>query len=449
MRLFQATTRSLDPQKVTDGLPARRCALDLLSSILDRAQPLDQALESDPTLPILSPRDRAFIRMLVTTTLRRLGQIDDLLRRASDQNAPPDSPLLHNLLRLGVTQLAFMATADYAVVDQSVELAASCGLVRQKGFVNAVLRRIAREQAVWVSTQNAARLNIPAWLFDSWCADYGDATAHAIAEASLAEAPLDLSFQNPAAIEQFAAMTETIVLPTGSVRLLRGGGIVELPGFAEGAWWVQDAAATLPAKLFGDLNDKTVIDLCAAPGGKTAQLATQGAHVIALDRSAPRLERLRENMQRLHLENQITVEVADAAVWQPRAPADFILLDAPCSATGTLRRHPDVMHLKSARDIERLAALQTRLLDHAAMMLAPGGILIYCTCSLQKSEGEQQIDAFLARHPAIHRLPIAAAEIGNLTDAITPAGDTRLLPFHLATQGGIDGFYIARLQKAA
>ena len=428
-----------------DGLLARQVALAALDQVVARRQPLDQFLDQSDTYRELETRDRAFVRMLTSTVFRRRGQLDDLIAMATESDKPPSPLRLHNLLRLGAAQIAFMDTADYAVVDTSVTLADSVGLARQKGLVNAVLRRIAREGGARLA-QQGAWLNIPAWLQESWTADYGADIAGAIAQASLAEAPLDLTLRDPAACEHFASLLEAKILPTGTLRLA-GGPVPELPGFAEGAWWVQDAAASLPAHLFGDIAGRTVYDLCAAPGGKTAQLAAAGADVVALDRSAARLPRLRENMARLGLEARVTAVAGDAESWTPPAPADFILLDAPCTATGTIRRHPDLLMLKTAADVARLAATQSRLLDRAAAQLAPGGVLIYCTCSVQKAEGEDQIEALLTRQPDLRRVPVAAAEIGNLADAITPGGDVRLLPFHLAASGGIDGFFIARLAR--
>jgi 16S rRNA (cytosine967-C5)-methyltransferase len=207
-------------------------------------------------------------------------------------------------------------------------------------------------------------------------------------------------------------------------------------------------SASLPARLFGDMQGRRAIDLCAAPGGKTAQLLAAGAEVIAVDRSVARMKRLAENMTRLRLyTDALTLEVADSAVWRPREKAEFVLCDAPCSATGTMRRHPDVARLKKEADLPGLRDIQQRLLANAAQMLAPKGILIYCTCSLQKDEGERQIHAFLQSEPGLRRLPISAVEIGGIEDAVTPEGDVRLLPYHLAAQGGMDGFFISRLQK--
>ena len=237
------------------------------------------------------------------------------------------------------------------------------------------------------------------------------------------------------------------------MRTLLQGSVTMLPGFTEGQWWVQDAAAALPARLFGDVAGKTIADLCAAPGGKTAQLAQAGARVTAVDRSPNRMARLRDNLARLSLEAETVV--ADAAEWHGRNRSggfDGILIDAPCTSTGTIRRHPDVGWLRQEADIAALAALQKRLLQQAVALLKPGGTLVYCTCSLEPEEGEQAIAALLAAEPAMRRVPIEAGEVAGLAEIVTAEGDLRTLPCHLPHDdprlGGLDGFYAARLVKS-
>ncbi|HEY8189408.1 MAG TPA: RsmB/NOP family class I SAM-dependent RNA methyltransferase, partial [Micavibrio sp.] len=309
-------------------------------------------------------------------------------------------------------------------------------------------RRMTRDGREWLSRQDETRLNIPDWLMQSWTRDYGEQDAFVIAQASLAEAPLDITVKDPSKIDHWAEILQATILPTGVLRRLSGGNVQDMPGYHDGMWWIQDAAASMPAKLFGSLSGVTVADLCAAPGGKTAQMAAAGAQVIALDRSMRRIQRLDENIRRLRLDRQVTTLAADASVWKPKDPMQAVLLDAPCSATGTIRRHPDILHSKHPDDIGRLVELQSRMLDNAADMLAPGGTLVYCTCSLQKAEGEEQIDRFLARsHGKMRRRPVSADEIGGLQDLIAPSGDIRILPYHLAAHGGMDGFYIARLVR--
>ena len=262
------------------------------------------------------------------------------------------------------------------------------------------------------------------------------------------EPSLDLTAKSDAG--QWAARLHGEVLPTGTVRTLLHGSVTMLPGFSEGQWWVQDAAAALPARLFGDISGKSIADLCAAPGGKTAQLAQAGARVTALDRSPARMARLRDNLARLSLEAETVV--ADAAEWQgPAESFDGILVDAPCTSTGTIRRHPDVAWLRQEADIAPLAALQKRLLQTAVALLKPGGLLVYCTCSLEPEEGEAAIAALLASEASLRRAPIASAEMAGLADIITSEGDLRTLPCHLPHTdprlAGLDGFYAARLVR--
>ncbi len=435
------------PEHTGDMLEARRIALHILGQVLERGQPLDQVLDNDRDFARLPSRDKAFTRMILGTALRRRGQIDDFIMRGADRSEMPHPPALLNLLRMAAAQIAFMAVPDYAVVDTAVRLAEENGMGRQKGFVNAVLRRVTENHRDWAAKQDEVRLNTPEWLMKVWIEDYGLRTAAEIAQANLSEAPLDITLKDPSKMKYWADTLEATILPTGSLRRVQGGAVHKLPGFDDGMWWVQDAAASLPAQLFGDVSGRTVIDMCAAPGGKTAQLAALGAQVVALDRSHGRLKRLQANMQRLRLEDHVKVDTADASVWQPKEAPEFILLDAPCTATGTIRRNPDVAYLKEPQDMERLLKMQARLLDNALDMIAPGGVLIYCTCSLQKAEGEAQIANTLAARQDVRRLPLSPVEVGGMDALVTPEGDIRVLPFHLAAHGGMDGFYVARLQK--
>jgi 16S rRNA (cytosine967-C5)-methyltransferase len=422
-------------------------AVNLLEAVLNGKQALDSALERDPVFGSLEQRDRAFCRMLVSTTLRRLGQIDDLISKAEERPGTKHQTL-QNILRLGVAQIMFMNVPDHAAVDTSVRLAEGAGLERQKGFVNGLLRTITRVGKEWVSRQDEGRLNTPEWLLKTWIDDHGLRAAAQIAKANLSEAPLDITLKDPATKNYWAGQLKASELATGSLRRISGGAVHELPGFAEGAWWVQDAAAAIPARLFGDVQGKTVVDLCAAPGGKTIQLAAMGANVIALDRSAQRLKRLEQNIKRLNFEDKVKAVVEDASVWKPMEAPQFILLDAPCTATGTIRRNPDVPYLKSQADEGRMVSLQASILQNAFRILAPGGILIYCTCSLQKSEGEDQVQALLESEPSAIKLAIKPEEIGGIDEPVTEEGDLRILPFHQAASGGMDGFFISRITKA-
>lgn len=412
--------------------PARRAALAALDGVLRRRRSLDEAVEG-----ALADSDRAFARRLAAATLRRLGQVDALVSACLSGKPPPGA--VADVLRLGAAQLLFMGVAPHAAVDTSVELVRAAGFPGHAKLVNAVLRRLGREGADMAAAQDAERLNTPAWLWNSWSEAYGAETARAIAAAHLAEPPLDITAKDPAA---WAGPLEARPMPTGSLRRAAGVQVSALPGHDDGAWWVQDMAAALPARLLGDVAGKRVADLCAAPGGKTAQLAAAGARVTALDRSEPRTRRLRANLARLGLEAEVVV--ADAARWRPEAPFDAILLDAPCSATGTLRRHPDAAWLKRPEDVAKLTATQDRLLDAAADMLAPGGVLVYCVCSLQPEEGPGRIAGVLERAPM--RLdPVRPDEVGGLAGLVTPEGFLRTLPCALAADGGMDGFFAARL----
>lgn len=432
-------------QKEPAGLAARAAAASLLAGVLDRRQPLDALLDSDRAFGTLTDRDRRLARAIASTALRRHGEVHALLDRLIEKKPPRSRDFFH-VLEIATTQILFMEVADHASVSLAIDQIAADPKTRHlKGLANAVLRRIARERDALLAYIDSARLDAPEWLWQRWCATYGEETARAIAEAHLAEAPLDISVKADAAgwVDKLGGG----LTATGSVRLLDAGAIEQLAGFADGAWWVQDMAATLPARLLGDVTGRRVADLCAAPGGKTAQLAAAGAKVTALDISANRLKRLAANLARLDLSAEtVTANLLD---WQPAEPFDAVLLDAPCSATGTIRRHPDVAWLKTADDIATLADVQARMIDRAASLLRPGGTLIYCTCSLEPEEGEAQLPGAAARN-GLTLKPIHAAEIGGLAHAVTPAGTVRTLPCHTAGAGdppGMDGFFVMRLVK--
>jgi 16S rRNA (cytosine967-C5)-methyltransferase len=438
--------RTENPQQVP-GFASRRIAAEILEAVLGGKRPLDSELESNAALRGLSERDRALSRMLVATVLRRLGTLRHLLGGFLDRGFPRDAPRVQTALLLGAAQILLLDVPAHAAVDLSVRLVQDDRqAAHYAGLVNAVLRRVAREGQSFLVSADAVALDTPPWLTARWTKSYGADIAQAIAAANGQEPPLDLSVKgNP---DTWATRLGARVLPTGSVRFIAHGPVSGLVGYAEGAWWVQDAAAALPARLFGDVRGMRVADLCAAPGGKSAQLASAGAEVTAIDRSASRLRRLRENFSRLGL----TVEtiVADATEWRS-APFDAVLLDAPCSSTGTIRRHPDIPWLKQESDLPALVGLQQRLLDNAAALTKPGGTLIYCVCSLEPEEGEDAIAALLARQPEFRRRPIEAAELFGMYDWLTPAGDLRTLPCHLPDpeprMAGMDGFYAARLQR--
>jgi 16S rRNA (cytosine967-C5)-methyltransferase len=436
------------------GLAARRIAADILDGVLHKRRTLDDQLEgaaAHPGLKTLSDRDRALMRRLVATILRRLGTLGHVLSRLLDRGIPTDAPRAQSALLIGAAQILWMDVPDHAAVDLSVRLVQSDRrAAKYAGLINAVLRRCAREGQPLIEEVRAETLDIPPWLLARWTAHYGETTAREIAIALSHEPSLDLTVKSDAA--QWATRLHGETLPTGTVRTLLHGPVTMLPGFNDGQWWVQDAAAALPARLFGDLAGKAVVDLCAAPGGKTAQLVQGGARVTAIDRSPGRVARLRDNLGRLSLEAETVV--ADAAEWQGHndEPFDGVLVDAPCASTGTIRRHPDVAWLRQDGDIGALVALQKRLLQKAVTLLKPGGMLVYCTCSLEPEEGEQAVAGLLAAESSVRRVPIEAAEVAGLAEIINPDGDLRTLPCHLPHDdprlGGLDGFYAARLVKS-
>jgi 16S rRNA (cytosine967-C5)-methyltransferase len=437
-------------QQDVPGLSARRVAADIIDGVLRRRQPLDEQLDgkqAHPGLTALADRDRALVRRIVATVLRRLGTLRNMLLDVLGRGFPGDAPRIETVLLLGAAQILFLDVPNHAAVDLAVRLAqADRRGSRYAGLVNAVLRRVAQHGAERLQNLDAATLDTPAWLMARWTLHYGDEIARAIAHANTCEPSLDLTVKSDA--DTWATRLQGRVLPTGTVRTSAHGRVSMLPGFVEGEWWVQDAAAALPARLLGPVAGRRIADLCAAPGGKTAQLAWAGAEVTAIDRSEPRLARLRENLHRLGL--TATLVCADATEWQAD-PFDAVLLDAPCSSTGTIRRHPDIPWLKSEKDIAALADLQRRLLDGAIDLMKPGGVLVFSTCSLEPEEGELTIASLLDRDPRVRRRPVLANEVSGFDSFLTPARDLRTLPCHWPDSdpqmGGLDGFYAARLVR--
>ena len=434
----------------TPGLATRRIAVEILEAVLRNRQPLDEQLSGKMAhagFLALDDRDRALTRNIVATSLRRLGSIRHILNLFLTKGLPPEAPQLEFALMIGAAQILFLDVPDHAAVDLSVRLVqANKYQAHYAGLANAVLRRIVREGKAALAKADTAALDTPAWLLQRWSKAYGADTARAIATANGREAALDLTVKSDP--DTWAARLNGQVMPNGTVRLLAQGPVPTLPGYDEGQWWVQDAAAALPVHLFGEVSGMTIVDLCAAPGGKTAQLAQAGAKVVAVDRSKVRLARLQDNLKRLNLAADVVV--ADAAVWEG-GPFDAVLVDAACSATGTIRRHPDIPWQKQPADIAKLSALQQRLLDNAARITRPGGTIVYCTCSLEPEEGEAAIAAFLERRPAVGRRPIAPDDIFGQAAFLTAQGDLRTLPSHWPSadprMGGLDGFFAARLTK--
>ncbi len=420
------------------ALKPRFAALAMLEAALDRRGGLDEAAASRAVLD-LPVRDRAFARALAMATLRHLGPIDRALQDRV-KKAPPDAVIM--LLRLGAAQLFHLDTPGFAAVTMTVDMAAARAATRPfKGLVNAVLRGLLREPPAPPAPEAFA----PAWLYARWRAAYGADGADAIAAEIAKEPATDLTLRDPADAAALAEALDAAVLPGGSLRTEKRGDLADWPGFAGGRWWVQDAAAAVPARLLALKPGETALDLCAAPGGKTLQLAAAGARVTAVDRSGARLKRLSENLARMGFDAEVVV--ADAAAWRDDRTFDAVLLDAPCSATGTFRRHPDVLWAARPSDIAKLAAVQTQMLDAAAGRVRPGGRLVYGVCSLEPEEGEAQAAAFLARRPDFTLDPPAPGEGGAPAEALTAEGTLRLSPALTEPLGGMDGFFVARFRR--
>jgi 16S rRNA (cytosine967-C5)-methyltransferase len=437
------------PPEATPGYVPRWVAAQAIGDALTYGKPLDDRFpgpDGDAASQILDPRDRALARSIATVAMRRLGTIRKGLARFLEKGMPRKAGPLEPTLIAAAAQILFLGASDHAAVDLAVRaVRADPASTPYAALANAVLRNIARAKAEILGDAEPLD-DTPSWLVARWKANYGEATALAIAAAHLQEPTLDLTVKSDP--EGWASRLGGTVLPTGSVRLETHAPIPELAGFGNGEWWVQDAAAALPARLLDVSPGDRVADLCAAPGGKTAQLALRGARVSALDRSAQRLKRVAANLERLKLEAELVVA---NAVNYDAAPFDAVLIDAPCASTGTIRRHPDVAWTKRLGDITALAKQQTELLTRAVALTKRGGWIVYSTCSLEPEEGEAQIAALLRRHPEVTRAPITADEIGGLAECVTPLGELRTLPCHLqgATprQSGLDGFYAARLRK--
>ncbi|MFC7473392.1 RsmB/NOP family class I SAM-dependent RNA methyltransferase [Dankookia sp. GCM10030260] len=426
--------------------PARRAAAALLDAVILRHRSLEEALDALPTDgkphrvrgkgearpgAAVSPRDKAAAHRIAAAVLRRAGSLDAVLEPFL-RKEPPET--VRNALRIGAAELLLLGTPAHAAVGSAVDLVPA----PFAGLVNAVLRKVAEAGPEALEGLDAERRDTPGWLWTAWHNAYGPAV-RGIAAAHRIEAPLDLSLKPGAAAPEGGT-----ALPTGSVRYPAGTRVTELAGFAEGAFWVQDAAAALPARLLAVRPGERVVDLCAAPGGKTAQLAAAGAAVTAVERDPKRAVRLQENLTRLQLPAEVVV--TDALGWNAGgALFDAVLLDAPCSATGTIRRHPDVPFLKRAKDIAGMAELQRGLLAAAAKRLAPGGRLVFATCSLQPEEGEAHLAAAAALGLAVD--PVRPEEVPGLAAAITPAGTLRTRPDLWPEHGGMDGFFMARFRK--
>ena len=433
------------------GLLARQVAAKMLAAVVDRKTSLDGMLDAangNPAYRALNEADRALVRAILNSALRQLPRIQAMINSLLETPLPEGARALEHVLAVAAAQILYLDVPDHSAVDLAVEQARTDP--RNKRFanlVNAVLRRLSREKRVLLETVGAVVPVIPAWFQERLVAAYGAEHAGRIAESLLTPAAIDLTVKSDA--DGWAQKLNGRVLPTGSVRLAGfSGAVPTLAGFEDGEWWVQDAAASIPARLFGSLAGKRVVDLCAAPGGKTAQLILAGGTVTALDQSKSRLKRLEGNLVRLGLQAE-TLE-SDMAVFTTDEPFDAALLDAPCSSTGTIRRHPDVLWTKGPEDIAKLAALQERLLRHALTLVKPDGIVVFSNCSLDRSEGEDMVVRLVGEGLCEH-VPAKASDWPGLEEAITEKGEFRTTPAMIAPEGqfagGLDGFYAVALRR--
>jgi len=422
------------------GVEARLAAGVLLNAALEGRGGLDTALSFREVADLPGP-DRAFARAVAMAALRRLGEIDQILDRKL-QKAPPLA--VRTILRVALAQTVVLETPAFAAVPTAVKLAERETKTRPyKNLVNAVLRGIEREGPGLTTAES----NLPEWLAARWRATYGEATLTGLALAAREEPSTDLSLKPDVDAAAVAEALDGEVMAGNTVRTGRRGDLSIWPGFDDGIWWVQDAAAAVPVRLMAPKAGESIVDFCAAPGGKTLQIAASGASVVALDRSDKRLDRLRANLARTGLDAEVVAVPAED--WDDPRAFDAVLLDAPCTATGTFRRNPEVLRATKPADVAKLADVQHRLLDAAAERVKPGGRLVYCVCSLEREEGETQIIAFLRRNPAFRTAPAVPAEVGAPDEALTPEGWLRILPSMWAEKGGLDGFFIARLDRVA
>ncbi|HLS69859.1 MAG TPA: 16S rRNA (cytosine(967)-C(5))-methyltransferase RsmB [Kiloniellales bacterium] len=424
----------------------RRISLDILHAVLRRRQPLDDAFNSHTRLNELSARDRAFARLLATTVIRRLGEIDTVLATFLDKPLRGKRDAVQDVLRLGAGQLLFLEIPPHAAVATSVALAKAVGFEALAGLVNAVLRRLASEGQDRLSALDPDPLTLPQWLWKRFVRTYGETQTREITRIQRTDPPLDLTLRDPDRAEHWAEQLNAIRLPNGSLRLSSGTGDVRrLPGFTEGAWWIQDTAASLPARLLAPRPGEAIADLCSAPGGKALQLAAGGAEVFAVELHPKRLKLVQENLVRTQL--GAACVAADAASWQAPRQLDAVLLDAPCSATGTLRRHPDVALHRRPDELEGLLKLQDRLLQNAVALLRPGGRLVYSVCSLLPEEGPARIQALLDKSAPLEIEPASPHDFGLPAEAAEETGGLRTLPSFWGDRGGMDGFYMCRLRR--
>lgn len=420
------------------GIAARVAAITLIEAALEKRSGFDEAAAS-PDFLKLSETERAFARALSLLVLRRLGQLDHVIHKKT-QKMPPEA--VRQLLRIGMAQIFFMQVPDFAAVSTTVKIAERENKTRPfKGLINAILRGLIREGKL--SDVNPKRL-VPDWLWQRWVQTYGEDNAAGMATVLTEEPATDLSFRNPAERDGLREALQGEVVGPVNLRSALRGDLRQWAEYEAGKWWVQDIAAATPVNLLGNLSGKTALDVCAAPGGKTMQLIARGAQTVAIDRSKNRLRRVEDNLARVGMSAEI--HNADASTFDDPRAFDVVLVDAPCSATGTYRRQPDVLWATRPADVAKLADVQHRLLDALAPRVKPGGDFLYCTCSLEREEGETQILAFLRRNKDFTLVRHGADQHPDIPAAsFAPEGWLRLLPHQ--RKGGQDGFFVAHLKR--
>lgn len=432
------------PSATASGADVRSVAVALYRSCLDRKMTVEDAIEGDARARKLPARDRALLANILLTCFRHKGESEAVLSSLLDKPLPRKSGPAMDILVLGVAQLLFLDMPPHAVIDLSVRAAkADRNALHFAGVVNAVLRKVSAAGPSLLEGLDAGKLNTPGWLWERWTAFYGEENVRSIGLAHAARPALDISVKNTP--EHWQKLLGAMLLPNGQLRLPADHAPVpELPGYGDGAWWVQDAAATIPVDLLGSISGLNVLDLCAAPGGKTMQMAARGAHVTAIDVSEARLGRLRSNLARTALQAEVRSE--DMLSTSLQGEWDAVLLDAPCSATGTIRRHPELPHLRRESQIKEFSGLQRQMLSKAASLVKPGGKLVYCTCSLEQEEGEAHLRWFRGWNSEFEAMPAALSWLPQ--QAITPEGWVRTLPsMRLGDAPGMDGFFAAVLRR--
>ena len=417
----------------------RTVTLEIANEFTCGKTPLNEVIENFYNTKVAKEikNKRSETKFILSALCRKLFEIDNIIDQLTDKNISPRNIMVRNCIRIALIELIDLDRPAYAVINSWVEIAKNKKrLMHFSKLINAILRKFLKNNT---KSNLIVSKKIPGWLWNSWSNTYGKIEANKIIEASLTEPPLDISYVDQE--NNFLQLQNTL---PGSFRLKNPGKINEIEGFKEGRWWVQDVGATIPVNILGDINNKEVLDLCSAPGGKTMQMLAKGANVTCIEISKKRIDTMQENFHRTQLKPEIIC--ADILKWTSDKKYDFILLDAPCSATGTIRKNPDLIHIKEQHDLKKNIQLQKLLLQRAINFLSSTGVLVYCVCSLEIEEGEDQIEAFLAENEAISLMPIDEKEFPEYKHFIEPRGYLRTLP-HLQVDGGIDGFFISKLYK--